>query len=459
MSERVYLATCNSEGKISPSQIEGGGGGGESSRWVVKTPEEFGAKHEAGKDDAKAITEAIEAAVAAGIANGSYYAEVLFESKVYYAERNPVEGGTTKGNAQIPLPIISPETQQKFTLVLRGVLDATAGPHWHQEVNQMSGTVINSTLATGSSGTWGAPSVLGGPTKYTDPKGGLAFSNMLLVTDGLTITQQKNPVVIGCDSRQLACHNVIKLATMVRATPAELAASLPTNELGIGLYLPLAGNNDDNNIDWYTSYGHYTSLVASEHLVANRIAQVYGNKGIIIVGLSNEGTGPELRNAAQHGGVINYLSSEVMKSCHLEAVGLAEHSRYPIIIHMLSCESGEGTYDIVDPENVLLGQINWENTNGGAGAGTNARINGAKRLKVINLYNEPGKVGPPTYKSTETLTNPYQRDAFVTLEKVTAVEVDGQAQAVTGECSFVEVPSNKTIKATGVSGKWFWTLR
>lgn len=443
------VAELNSEGKVSSGQLP------ISSRFVEKAPEAFGAKKISGSDDSAAIAEAAKAAVESAQSKGESFARVLLGGQ-YWAERAPVEGGPTLGNSQIPLPVISPETSQKFTLEFLGCGDATAGPHWHQEVSQGAGALIDSYLSSGASGTWGVPSVLGGPTKYADPKGGRSFSNMQLVTNGIAIRQQKNPVVIGCDSRQLAGHNAVKCATLVRATPSELSASLPTNELGIGLYMPLTGNNDNNNIDWYTSYGHYTGLVASEHLVANRIINIYGNKGLILVGIKNEGTGTGLAGEAQHGGTIQYLSSESMKTCHLESVGTSA-TKYPLMIDLMSCESGEGTYDIVDVENNLYGQINWENITPSV---AHPKVNGGKNIKIIDvLTTPPGKVTAPTYKSAETIINPFFRDAFVTLEKVTAVEVDAQVQAVTGECSFVEVPSNKTVKATGAAGKWFWTLR
>ena len=429
-------------------------------RYPIRTPEEFGAKGEAGHDDALPITEAINKVVEEGILNGHYYGEVIFKSRLYNCERAPVEGGSTKGNSQIPLPIVSPENQQKFTLGLMGTLDATSGPHWHQEVNQLSGSVLNCQLTTGSSGTWGVPSVIGGPTKYADPSGGVSFTNMLLVTDGITITQQKNPTVIGCDSRQLAQHNVVKMCCMVRATPTELAASLPTNELGIGLYLPITGNNDNNNVDWFTSYGHYTGMVASEHLVANRIATIYGNKNLVIVGLENTGTGPVVTGHVQHGGVVNYFTSEVCKTTHLEAIA----AKYPIVINMMSCESGEGTYDITDSENILYGQINFECTAGSPGTAANARINGGKHLRVKNLFVGPGEAtGPSAAELEAEVLNPFQNDAVATIVNAEEIKVDGQKQLIpaAGVATPIYLPANKKIKCVKVTGKTIeskWTV-
>lgn len=400
---------------------------------AAATPEEHGAKSESGHDDAAAITEAIAKVVEEGQANSSNYGEVWLGAKNYRVIRAPVEGGATKGNAQIPLPVISPETAQKFTLVLKGVGDATAGPHFHQEVAQGSGTVLDCMLTTGSSGSSGAPSVIGGPTKFDDPSGTVSFSNMLLVLDGITIRQQLNPVVIGVDARQLAACNVGTLCTTVRATVAEMAANLPTNELGIGLYGPLTGNNDDYNVDLYTSYGHYTSIVATEHLQANRIAQVYGNTGFVVVGLTNEGSGPDLSNQAQHGAFIAMLSSEGMKNAHVEAVGDGEHCRFPLVIGLMSCESGEGTHDIIDPEDILLGQINWENVAGEPGVGAGPRVSGGKRVRIVNLYQAPGVVAAPSVPATTVeIRDTLFRDSLMPINGGTGLEVFINGTKVTG---------------------------
>lgn len=427
----------------------------EKERYIVRTPEEFGATHTAGHDDAPAITEAIEKAVAECVSNKSYYCEVVFGAHVYNIERAPILGGAGEGNSQIPLPVISPATSEKVTLVLRGVLDATAGPHWRQEKPQESGTVLNSTLTTGvSDATWGVPSVMGGPTKFKDPTGGRAFSNMQLVTNGITITQQKNPVVIGCDARQIACHNIIKMCTMVRATPTELA-TLPTNELGIGVYMPLTGNNDNNNIDWYTSYGHYTGLVCSEHTTAQRIAIIYGNKNLTIVGVKNEGAGTGLAGEAQHGGYIQYLSSEGAKTCHIEAVGTTA-TKFPLIIGLMSCESNEGSFDIVDPENTLFGEIRWENITPSVSV---PRLSGGKNLKVLDTFKTPGPQTPPAVPATTVAKqNPFWRDCFVNVigGTVTVIEVNGVVWGSTS--GMVPVPSGAEIKLTySVAPTWKWT--
>lgn len=415
---------------IAAPEEEAGGSSPVASRKALgvaaRTPEEYGAKAEAGHDDALSITEAIAAVVAEGQANGSNYGEILFSAKTYRIERAPVKGSeVTKGNAQIPLPIIDPKTSQKFTLVLKGVLDATAFvPHWEQESVQQGATVLDSMLTEGASdATWGVPSVIGGPTKFAAPSGGVAFSNMHLVTDGLVIRQKLNPPVIGCDTRQLAAHNIIKMACTVRATPAEMNASLPTNELGIGVYLPLCGNNDDNNIDWLTTYGHYSGLIAAEHLVANRIANIYGNKGMVFVAIQNKGGGPEAKGGASHGGVIQYLSSEVMKTCHLEGVG-ASTSRIPIVINQLSCEFGATTYDIVDTNSILMGDITWENVTGNPGAGEPPRLNGATRLRIINQFRERGGAAAKAVPASGAeVQNTYWRDAFFTIAGGTGLEV------------------------------------
>ncbi len=412
------------------------------------------------QDDADAITQAIEAAVTKGKEDGSDYAEVIL-SKRYFAERAPVAGGGTKGNAQIPLPIVAPE-DNKFTLVLRGLVDGTAGPHWHQTVPQQNWAIIDSMLTEShKSSEWGAASVIGGPTFYKDPNGGTSFSNMLLVTDGITIRQQKDPPVIGCDTRQVAQHNVIKMSTMVRATVAELvAAGVPTNEFGIGLYLPLCSNNDNSNVDWYTCYGHYYGPIGADHLVAERLELIACARYLGLVGLENQGAGLEAHEGAQHGMCIKYLSVEGEAECYIEILG-GNECRFPIMIALMAVEGKSSIADIQDPGHVGYGEINWENIWPEVRKPT---VNGATNLRIVNQMQPRGNVAPPTAAELEAgLLNPYWRDAFITIENAEQVEVDGVAQLIpaAGDAASVMLPTNKTIKVKAVAGeevKSVWTL-
>lgn len=376
-----------------------GSGSGEGKLLVVKTPEEFGAERKAGHDDSKAITEAIEAAYTEAIAKGLTAAKVVFQAGVYYAERNVQELGlntitklkTEKlWNTQIPLPIISPETVSKFTLVLEGACDATVGPHWNQKVPQFAGTVIRSTLKLTEAESKalkeanGAASVLGGPTKFVDEKPELGnFSNMLLVTTNLCILQEKNPGLIGCDARQLAQHNINSCSAMVNATPAELTATPPLNQFGYGFYLPLGGNNDNQNVggSGLTVYGHYIGWVPTEHTTAQRVLVVYCAIGTIISNLERSAAG---------GVTIEYLSSEAMSVAHIETVGLGGAKKgVPVNIAILNTGEGPaaGKKDIIDPENILRGYIGWECQGAGEpGVGEPPRVQGGANVLISNIY-------------------------------------------------------------------------
>lgn len=437
---------------------------------LVKTPEEYGAERKAGHDDSKAITEAIEAAVKEAIAKGQTTAKVKFRAGIYYAERSVQELGynaitkvaTEKlWNTQIPLPIISPETAQKFTLILEGVSDATVGPHWNQEVAQVAGTTIRSTLklTEAQSKTLkeanGAASVLGGPTKFVDEKPALGnFSNMLLVTTNLCILQEKNPGLIGCDARQLAQHNINSCSAMVNATPAELTATPPLNQFGYGFYLPMGGNNDNQNIggSGLTVYGHYIGWVPTEHTTAQRVLLVYCAIGTIF---SN------LERTAGGGVTIEYLSSEAMSVAHIETVGTGGAKKgLPVNIGILNTGEGPaaGGKDIIDPENILRGYIGWECQGAGEpGVAVNARINGGANVTVQNLYTPQGKaaVTPSAAELEAGVSNPGQRNAMLTIVNAEVVEVDGAAQLIgaAGVASTVAWPANKVIKVKKIVAK------
>src|SRR6266480_7553836 len=79
----------------------------------------YGARGDGATDDTAAINLAITAAYSWGVANGTYYAEVVFPPATYLVSAATTQGGTTKGNAQIPLPVPA-VTGQKFILVLTG---------------------------------------------------------------------------------------------------------------------------------------------------------------------------------------------------------------------------------------------------------------------------------------------------------------------------------------------------
>lgn len=417
----------------------GKGSGGEGERAVVKTPEEFGAQQKAGHDDSKAITEAIEAAITEAIANGTNYAEVLFKAGTYFCERETVKGGTTKGNSQIPLPVM-PVIGPGMTLVLRGLQDASPISYFESTSLARRGAVIRTTL-TGQSfnAEWGAPSILGGPT----PQGiGVGWSNMLVVVNGLTIEAPKNPTLVGCDFRKIAEANVPNMALRVQATPTELAAEKPSHELGIGLYMPIANNGNNANIGVLTAEGWYYGAAISDHCSITRLLAVYSHSGLFIAE-------PTLHS---QGAVIRYLS--IVNAVNGIEAAETEGATFPLEVLLYQAEEISGE-SIVDKKNVLVGQVNFNEGQNGA----SPKVSGATRLRIIDLNKPQGAAtGAPAPESGVATKNPYWRDAFVTISGAEKVSVDGAEQASTAA---VLVPTGKSITPTKKAAEalaWKWTL-
>jgi hypothetical protein len=340
-------------------------------QYVVTRPEEFGALRDGVADDTAAIRAAVNEAVARGIADGSNYAEVWFTTGTYLLAAAPVAGGATKGNAQVPLPVLA-EAGPGFTLVLKGVTDASPISYYLASNVHHRGVRLKTTHV-GEFGEFGAPSVIGGPTPQGLPGG--AYSDMLVVVDGIMVEAPKNPSIIGFDFRKIAEVNVKNGAALVAATPEELSLSRPSNELGIGLYMPLANNGNNAKIGSWTCEGFYYGLAISDHVVAQRILTVWTRYGMFVAepGLHSQGA------------VIQYLS--IVASEHGIQVQAAEGTTFPLVIDLFQAEEIE-THDIIDTQNTLVGPIGFNE--GEFGHAPN--LQGAARAHVIDL-NAPWSSG------------------------------------------------------------------
>lgn len=407
----------------------------------------YGAKGDNATDDTVAINAAITAAYAGGQADGTYHADVHFPPGTYVLSGATTKGGATQGNAQVPLPVV-PTTGRKFVLELTGTGDGSAFAHWEQTVGQRSGAVLRSTL-TGQTvdGTWGVPSVVGGPTVSV---GSGVYTNLKLVVNGITVMAPSNPSLIGFSLRYLAQATIVSAAALANAGPAGVPSltTLPSDSNGIGLQMPQNGNNDAAVVVDYACEGFYYGMSFGEHFTALRVALIYCQVGIFI-------------------GVASALSSfhgASIVNLNVEASGIAVQcggtvgGTFPLWVGLMSVETMT-IRDFDDSNNSLTGWVQWSNT------GNNVpTVNGAANLKIIgtNLVSKHGAATAPGVPgSTTPLTNPFFRDAVVVVTggTVSAVAVDGVAQGFTATGFTVVVPSGKTITLTyTVAPSWKWIL-
>jgi hypothetical protein len=391
-----------------------------------------------GSDDTAAWAAAVAAAVAACQANRSYYAEIVGSNGIYMIAGAATLGGgspDTRGNAQIPLPVVPPGTGQKVILRLGGAHFSAGQAHWDQTQPQMSGCVLFSTLvAQTSHGTYGVPAVIGGPTiDLTSPTE--TFSNMRLIIDGLSVILPFNPTFTGIDARRLAQCDVLSLTVQALATPdadggTPNFATKPTAANGVGLYLSRMNNNDSNNVGVYHCSGFYYGLGFSDHLTAQKLLLLYCDTAMWINNVSG---------TPQHGSWIGYASVE---ACNRVIDNASSSSgSYPLVIDQLDVEIITGPYDINDTNNSLRGHIGFVDPPGKRAP----RVNGARYIRVEDLM--PKRGGPAVLYPTSGIT-----------AITNAIGAQVTTSTAHGLTTGQRVQISGVAGATGANGIWTVTL-
>lgn len=437
-----------------------------------------------GSDDTAAIKEAIKQAVKKAQESGKGLC-ALWLPKLFGVAGEMDE--SQEGYAQIPLPYV-PATSAgttaqgpKVILYLWGGPDSSAPPLWYQHVAQETGGGIFTFGPKEASGKLvspvgqpaykvgtGRPAVIGGPTPERGFTG-LNYNNMMVVIDGITMSGPCNGTMTDFELNGTACLNCKSLGSFRLGIPNLVGAAQGEgpNEYVMGaagyeggfitakrpacaLAEPLAGNNDKTIVGSHTAEGHTSFMEIGEHSTHSHLVSVYNFMSM-----------DPAKSAWVHAANIDYFSAEACRfgiyTPPMNGAGCF------INIRQYDTEPGVGRWTTVpkgwiwDPENLMKGEIRF-------GAGERAEealeplINSASQCKIIGTGINPGKVAAPEYKSAVERRNTFYRDAIVTLTKVTAVEVDGQAIAVTGEAVTTLVPAGKIIKPTGATGAWTWTL-
>ena len=405
-----------------------------------------------GADDTVNLNMAVQNAVAYAQANQGY-AEVICDPALYTLSGATTKTSTNKGNAQVWLPVCA-DAAQKVTLVIRSTRCSSALPFYSVGGSpQLGGCVWLCTL-TGQAidGTYGAPSILGGPT----PQGLSGFSNMNIVIDGISIVAPLNPTVIAMDFRDLAQMAIISASTLVDAPVTTLyGGSAPTNSWSTGLYTPLVSNNDLVHVNDLSIQGYYYGVIAAEHLEWQRIYAAYCVVGMALV---TEGLA--------HGWSGLYYSAEE-NITHLQAInGGTFPPPTPLFLAHLDSEEvsyfGTSGHHVDDSGGILGGYIGL--TNIGAYGGTaSVSVNGAANLEIISLNQPRGWVTPPAVPASGTpLNNPFWRHANVYINgtMTSPVQINGVSTGLpdTGT-GLYRVPSGATITLTYSSApSWTWEL-
>ncbi|HSX06712.1 MAG TPA: glycosyl hydrolase family 28-related protein [Candidatus Saccharimonadia bacterium] len=421
----------------------------------------YGAKGDGTTNDTAAINATISAAFAAGVANGTYYAEIYFPPAVYLIASNPTTTG--QGNAQIPLPVIqanpsgAPVGQQKFILVFKGTADATALYHWNQGAVQQAGAVLRTTYDAGPTiPSGGEVSVIGGPNPHNGFGGGTnVWDNLLVTVDGITIELPENGNICGFDFQGVAEVNVINASVLSRSSTAGASNPPSSPTWSWGLNMPQTNNNDMCNIGYYSCEGLVYGLIIQEHTQINSIRLISCYDGLVVWPSS----GFPHRNVISYASIENCTKSVVFASTSITKIDIQSLDIEPTSVLNQSMV-------IDDPHNAAVGTIYVGANGNDASLVKNTLngqygVNGGSNLKVINSDQSVGAVTPPSVPSSTTaLPNPWWRDAVVTLSggTVTNITVDGKTQ-FTATPATVVVPSGKSITLTySVAPTWQWTL-
>ena len=413
---------------------------------------DYGAKGDNTTDDTASINAAMAAGTAYALANNGYF-ELVFEPLTYLIAGAVTTGGSTLGSAQIPLPV-QPQTAEKLIIVIRGTYDQSALYHWLQTTPQRAGTVLRSTGNGGNTiPTTGEQSVIGGPTPHFlgDPPS--SWNNILVVVQGITIELANPANFCGFDFRDCAEANVPNAAVFGSRTGTG-APAVPAANWGFGLAMPVANNNDNCNIGYYSCEGLVYGLLIYEHVRADSIRIINCFDGLVCWSSSG----------FPHRNNISYASIEGCQRCIVFAGGFNK-----LDIDLCDIEWG-GSYIVDDVGSITaVGRISLA-SNGDSGATLSAALNtsptnvnvlsGPLTLEITNLDQPLGSVTPPAIPgSTVALTNPFWRRAEVHVSggTVTQVAIDGVSQLSTSG-SFT-IPPGHTITLTySAAPSWAWTL-
>lgn len=414
-----------------------------------------------GNDDTAAINSAVSAAFAyastvTGGAFGPLEAVVQFLPRIYMVAGNPIQGGTTKGNAQIPLPFVA-MSSPKITILFNGIPDT---PLIHFGLNStpiIAGAALVCCNTTGTlNGTYGPASVIGGYT-HEQGAGDSVFSNFRPIIQGLTIVVPYNSTFSGVDCYGCVGMGIRSLCCTAFATPTQMNNPQTNiaagNQWTFGLRTPTTSNDGNPFVDNYVANGFWIGAAISEHVSASRGFTLYNGIGIQFFSTT---TGSPMLHCTR----LHYWCCEANNQ-HIAVNGT---DVVQIDIGTLDVDNGVGSSQkaINDPSSQIHGSIMIRGNSGSYNFST-----GMARLRVIDGDHAYGSATPPSVPATTVaLLNPFWRDAAVTITpgaSTCAVSVDGTATGLVlasgGVSGTVTVPTGKTVTLTYTSAPtWAWVL-
>jgi hypothetical protein len=407
-----------------------------------------------GTDDTAAIQQAIDAATTYATAN-EYYGEIVFKDKYYVLSAAPTQTINPYYNTQLKVPYAPSNTGRKLVIAFLGVGENSHFQFWASTVPTLAGTCLVSMQTAPSTidGTYGPQSVLGAPTGSSGFTGSFVNTKAVLKNLSVWCPAYTNQTAIdlswigGCHLDGCSVHI---FAQAVAGNGSNLNAMFQDpvfgNRAGVGLRLPVIGNNADVWLPTFAVEGYTIGLYAAEHVRIGNLKTIYTEIALKVdttQGLSGEAHGIS---------ILGWTAEAYNGGIYVNGGGIC-----PIDIRM-NTEDSASAYDISDSGNTLHGVVHWSNSVDGR----DPVVSGASNLKVIDETKAPGhwSGAPAVPASGSPRINTAYRDAMVNVHggTVSAVSVDGTV--LTGITSgIVMVPSGHTITLTySAAPAWDWWL-
>jgi hypothetical protein len=418
----------------------------------------YGAKGDGSTDDTAAWNACIQAAVTAEQASGRNQATITGPSVTYLISGSLTQGGSTKGNAQIALPVIA-ESSQSFELQFKFDGNAASTRYFNQPptIQTSGGAILRSTVSGTNDGTFGEASVIGGPTPAQGfGRGTPKFSNMCVTVDGLSIILPNDPHVCGIDLAGVARANLVNTGVYVNAIGLA-GITPPSQSWQFGVRMPDNDNNDFSEIGLLTMYGQFYGLIINEHTIGKSIHALFN---VVAVAVSRTGD-------TAHGSIIQHMSIE---ACNVGLAGTLASFPAKVTVGLIDWEFSSwngGDFAIInDPNSNLLGNchvtiVNQNHLQYQPGGG-NFGVRGAGNFRIFDDTRTQGDIGadtPAVPSSGSAVTNPVFNNVMVTVTggTVSNIAVNGTAQGLTSGAFFLG-PGMSITPTYSVAPTWKWTI-
>lgn len=384
-------------------------------------------------DDTAAIQATINAAFTYGQGKGLGVISIPPGSGLFYGIAGPlVAGGANAANGQLVIPP-QPDTAIKVELIFLGVTDGGTTRHWHQKMPQMSGSTLvsfgvfaNATAQTTSLNASGNPAVISGQTgAYGYGGNSLLYSNALVrlqnlqiytvhSANGWTYSALNMHGVSACCLENFGYGTTGLYANADFGNPNGFSAGL-----SIGVLLPSAGNNDNNQLRNVICHGGYTrGIFLTEHTDWSGGVMLYCWSGICPVGnYDDAGSGHSNPGVGASHGV--HLSQISIEGCNqdLEIIGPGQSGIGPMISGAIDTEGASAVRDNSSGMVAACGVLHLK----GNGQ-TPPTLGASTNLQVICEFQFPGApASPPALTINTAIMNPYGRWAQITLSGGTGI--------------------------------------